>query len=328
MNIHCPHCQKELMIPDQYAGKEMQCPLCRGTFMAPSMPASQPSAASPAPAQQPEAFAMQPPAETPPGDPPDLETDAPGGQGGGPAAPPPKPPTPPQPEIPRPTEHTHKFSIWLSPSVIQWIVVGAMVLIFVLTFFPWIGYGFGGVNPASQNAWAAAFGVLSVDEDVMGGPSTPGGDIDDEPGINLILIFYLIIFVIIGLLVVVGVTVLGMLKIPFPAAVQKLLMFRWTLAGGFCLLGFLLISLQLVAGFSFENEFREEVIKEVEKAPDDLYTTDQENFIKGFAFAGLFRGWPLTLTFWLHLIAALGGSYLAWIDMQKSRPIPRIDLCT
>src|SRR6266446_4582719 len=38
MKLICPNCQKELTVPDQYAGQVMKCPLCAGNFTAPTLP--------------------------------------------------------------------------------------------------------------------------------------------------------------------------------------------------------------------------------------------------------------------------------------------------
>src|SRR5258707_6610778 len=52
MKLICPSCQKELTVPDQYAGQVMKCPLCAGNFTAPTLPqapdASPPVSAAPA----------------------------------------------------------------------------------------------------------------------------------------------------------------------------------------------------------------------------------------------------------------------------------------
>jgi hypothetical protein len=350
MNIHCPNCQKELMIPDQYAGQQMKCPLCQGNFMAPSLSASEgvasPPASVPSPAPPPDTFALQPPAP-PPGPPPppvpaDLESDMPPRQSRRDRS---APPPPPQPDVPRPTEYKNKVAIYLSPDVIQWIVLGAMVLIFALSFFPWVGYGFGGVNLATQNAWGAAFGSYSVDSRLAdeGGP-IPTDSESDKPGINLILIFYLIFFVVIAFLVVLAATLIGILPLALPPAIQNLLPLRWAVAGGFCLLGFLLLSLQLLFGFSFEHKLSASVNETIEKK-DRMYRemrenlpeekksqiqfTDQEKTLfRGQVWAGAFRAFPLTMTFWLHLIAAAGGVYLFWINLQKTQPIPKIEIHT
>src|SRR5262245_42053802 len=76
MELHCPNCQQKLNIGDQFAGQLMRCPLCNGTFQAPSLAPSAappPPAPSPAPAPappvpQPFSFAPEsaPPAPPPP----------------------------------------------------------------------------------------------------------------------------------------------------------------------------------------------------------------------------------------------------------------------
>src|SRR6266851_964626 len=49
MNLLCPNCQKMITVPDQNAGQMMKCPLCAGTFTAPSFPASMASSPSGSP---------------------------------------------------------------------------------------------------------------------------------------------------------------------------------------------------------------------------------------------------------------------------------------
>ena len=43
----------------------------------------------------------------------------------------------------------------------------ALFLVFILTFFPWVGVYPGGVADAWQNAWQATVGGYSIDPDVV-----------------------------------------------------------------------------------------------------------------------------------------------------------------
>src|SRR5262245_9498835 len=43
LRISCPHCNKEITCDDQWAGQELQCPLCQGAFV---MPGAAPAAAA------------------------------------------------------------------------------------------------------------------------------------------------------------------------------------------------------------------------------------------------------------------------------------------
>src|SRR5262249_37330336 len=48
--VDCPACQRKLRLPDEFAGRQVQCPTCRHTFQADTAPASV-EVAAPAPAQ-------------------------------------------------------------------------------------------------------------------------------------------------------------------------------------------------------------------------------------------------------------------------------------
>ena len=50
MDFRCPSCQKDLTVPDEYAGQLMKCPLCQNTFQAPALPP--PVAPAPPPASE------------------------------------------------------------------------------------------------------------------------------------------------------------------------------------------------------------------------------------------------------------------------------------
>src|SRR5258707_13195907 len=59
MKLICPSCQKELTVPDQYAGQVMKCPLCAGNFTAPTLPQAG-AAPQPAPPAPPYTYAVGP----------------------------------------------------------------------------------------------------------------------------------------------------------------------------------------------------------------------------------------------------------------------------
>src|SRR6266700_1928412 len=127
MNLLCPNCGKMLTVPEQYAGQLMKCPLCSGTFTVPALPPSGGGLDAPAPpSSAPEpAFQAAPP--EPPAPPPLVP------QSGGPIMPPPSP---------RPVTagdyHRH-FLIPANEKILQWVTPAALLLVFILQFFPWIG---------------------------------------------------------------------------------------------------------------------------------------------------------------------------------------------
>ena len=147
MNLLCPNCQKMLQVPEQYAGQQMKCPLCAGEFTVPALP--QVAAPAMAPRGPAPGFAAPPPVkESPPPRggaalPNHSETD----DGPSPAAD--RAPPPPPPE-----GYAHARVLTLNQRLIPFLAPAALGLIFLLTFFPWIGLYPGGVNAGTQSAWA------------------------------------------------------------------------------------------------------------------------------------------------------------------------------
>jgi hypothetical protein len=157
MNLLCPSCQRMLQVPEQYAGQQMRCPLCNNIFPVPPLPAA-PGLAPPPPPPAAPAPPLPDPVHTPPELPPAAPAPAPLAleqevqpipepdptkqQPGGPAAPPPPP-----------GNYTRTKSIVLSPRVVPWIAPVALLVLFILSFFPWVGTG-----SFSLNAWSMGFG--------------------------------------------------------------------------------------------------------------------------------------------------------------------------
>ncbi len=223
MNLLCPNCQKPLTVPEQYAGQPMRCPLCSGTFTVPALPTPAASVPPPPPAPLPppsaapaDTYGFKDPAAPPPAPAPhpaDLAFEslpaaprAPSGfTGGAPSSAPRQTFTeeqPSYPSAPTPEGYQRKYTIWFSPKVLQYVAPVALFLIFVLTFFPWVGVYPGGVADAWQNAWQATVGGYSIDPDVVvASPPFPkytekDAEKSTEPGVNILLIFYLVVFIV------------------------------------------------------------------------------------------------------------------------------------
>ena len=150
-------------MPDQYAGQVMKCPLCAGHVhhaVVAARARSRVCGAAHAGAAAPAPIAVTP---LPPAGPnlslaaADVEIMA-GPPAYGDLVPVSRPAAPP----PVTGDYRHRGTVSLSPRVLPWLAVGALVLVFVLTFFPWVGFYPGGITVTYQNAWQAAFGSYSV----------------------------------------------------------------------------------------------------------------------------------------------------------------------
>jgi hypothetical protein len=354
MQLQCPACQKQLIIDDQYAGQMMKCPMCQATFTAPALP-SYSAQASTLPAPSPGAPPMPPTAPAPP----------PGGfqppAGGGfqpPGAPPgfaPQPAAPGAPAVPyeafnmaaRSAEPTKSCIVKFNPMIMQWIPVGAVFLIFILSFFTWVWIGAGSVAGASQNGWQAAFGgysrntvLVESDENPFHIGSKKKDAKEDEPGASVLTIFY-VLLLILTLLLVIAAAAVAVARIALPANMNQLLGFRWAIVAGLCFLMFFFLTLQLLFGFSSENvvvrqadKLYKEGIEQIDKADGvhkDKSDTEKNKIkqhtglIHGAVLSSLHRTTALTIIWWLNLIAFAVAGFIFWIDVRKTAPIPKLD---
>jgi hypothetical protein len=334
MELLCPHCQRKLMIGDQYAGQMMKCPLCQGTFTAPALPTfpQTPDYAPPIPPTPP-----SPPAPPPPAPPPQIQRPAEVSPLTS-SAPPEKKPLAPVPPLPQYTgDYTNRFSIPFQPDILRLVPGGALLLVFVLSFFTWVYFALGSTTVARQNAWQAAIGWVSVNKEYKD-ESPLQKEADRGPGISLFLLFYLPLLVI-TLLLAVAVPLHEILQLPLPPVVQALLQWRWLAIAALLLISFFLLVFQLALGFPMENTIRREARANLETHLKNLDNADMQppivdeakarrdlEIATGTRLAGLHRSIFLDFAFWLHLIAVIGGCLMLWLDLRKHAPLPRIDV--
>jgi hypothetical protein len=333
MNIQCPSCQKLLQVPEQYAGQLMKCPLCGGTFTLPALPPGGLPAPAPAPAPAPPppepgyAFAPEPPAAPPP--------PAPDPFAGLSTAPAPSPPSPapslppsPTPAGPPPPEgYTRSYAVWFDPQVLQYVAPVSVVLIFFLQMFPWLRIAPGGVTVVTQNAWGAAFGSYSSEEapELQAAYGFPEGQADTpRPGANVLMIFYLLLFLI-ALAATVAVLVHVFVPYKVPKQVQDFWPWRWGIVAAANLVVFLFLALQLLLGFSMEAVYEAKIEKKYAAGLRDEKGA-QARVDRGKDLAADQRTLWLRLSVVLHLLAIASAGLVYCIDRRGPRPLPKIEL--
>ena len=126
-----------------------------------------------------------------------------------------------------------------------------LFLVFVLTFFAWTGVYPGGVPDAWQNAWQAAFAGYSTDPDTAS--VVPPFPKDAEPGLDFLLIFYVLLLIPALLITIACLALQFVGPAKLPPALYPLLPWRWGVVAALNLVLFLFLLLQLVFGFSLEN---------------------------------------------------------------------------
>jgi hypothetical protein len=256
------------------------------------------------------------------------------------APPPPRPPggsppgyfeeQPTYPTTPPPEGYQRKFTIWFSPTVLQYVAPVAVFLIFVLTFFAWVGIYPGGVAQDTQNAYQAAFGGYTPDPDI------PAANLEKElqPGWNFLLIFYLLLFFPTFLATIACLALSFVPPATLPSAVHQVLPWRWGIVSALNLVLFLFLALQLVPflGFSIENKvigaFEASMAKAAKEREGKAPTTQEvreEAIGRGMIHQQLCRTYALNLVVLCHILAIAGAGLTFWVQRRGARPAPRID---
>jgi hypothetical protein len=332
----------------------MKCPLCSGTFTVPALP---PGGGLDAPAPPQPAFSSSPGPDpynvappVPPPSPPEPAFQA------SPPAPPAPVTTQPKagpslpPPVPRsaaPGDYHHQLAVPFNDKILQWVTPAALLIVFVLQFFPWIGVYAGSEPLATQGAWGAAFGSLSAQKkltkaffpalgwndeqlaNVNKGKNDAERVKDPRPGVSLLLLFY-VLFYVPALLITLGVAVLPFIKIPFPPPVQQVMPWRWAIVAGLNAVLLLFLALQILLNFGLESSVSGYVNSspEMKKLSADTDAEEEVVEAKRSALTGMVQRtvW-LKIVFVLHLLATAAAALVFWVEKRgPSQPLPVLEL--
>ncbi len=350
MKLLCPNCQREITVPDQFAGQQMRCPICTQVFTAPALAGTDPLAA--APVSAPASITPPSPPAPPPPPPPDLPRDdeiytlekaatplsteqpavevfsEPRRREAAPIPPPVSPPPSPPPLVSG--DYRHTSTVWISPRVVPWLAPASILLIFILQFFTWVGAFPGGYAVYTQNGWQAAFGGYTIDP-VW---ETKAANFDAKtyaPGADWLLIFYMVLFFP-TLILTAAVAALPYLQVKLPEQVANLHPWRWALVMGACLLTFFFLLLQWLVGFGLETKTRSEIAKSLaetrsaSKTPEEQKVVDLQEGQRYSQYA-FHHTFALRLVILLHLLAIAGAALTFWLERRgPARLLPRFDL--
>jgi hypothetical protein len=349
MNLQCPSCLKPLTVPDQYAGQMMKCPLCASTFSVPA----QGGGTDPLP-QLP---SLPPPTSTPMN--PTLPVSTPTPAAVNTPTPTPTPTTTPPATTPATTPtsstssrtttarstsdgYTQSCALYFSAQVMRWVAPAAVVLIFILQFFPWVGVYPGGVPMFTQGAWGAAFGAISTDEDMATDAyddakrqdNPPPKSVDEfieksRPPMSPLLVFYLLLFML-ALVITVAALLLDLGVVAaqsLPPAIQPLLRWRWMAVAALNLVVLVFFLVQLLLGFGYESKVASEAAAQTKIADAKDTKTKKVALARyGAAVATVSRTVYLTFVFWLHILAVLGAWTMYCLHDRGGKPDPKLEL--
>jgi hypothetical protein len=309
----------------------MRCPLCEQTFLAPALPSSAPIASASLPGTETYQVSPEP---TPPAAPsvagaaapprveaPKLKASV--------SAPPPPPPLPP------PAGYGRKFSLQLNSIVLAWIPAASLFLIFILTFFTWVGSFPGGVGVYTQNAWQVFYGGSYIDpvykKDVFEDQfRNPFDEKQDTPSFSFLAFCYLFTLIPV-MLAVIAVTGASQLQVKLPPVVEKVWEWRYLAVGVLTAVPLFFLLLQSLAGFPLEDKLKSLAIRPHASARSNAKTDDEIKKVdilegKEIGALSLHRTWARSVVVLLQLLATACAFLAYWMDRRGAgRPAPRLE---
>jgi hypothetical protein len=213
--------------------------------------------------------------------------------------------------------------------VLGWVPAACFTLVFLLTFFTWVGMYPGGYRAYTQNGWEAAFGSLDSNnfaEEFLKLET----ELKKRAPWNLLLVPFLL-----GLLVLLALSwgeraVRDPAMIPAPA-VQQYWKYRFAVIAGLAALLFGLLFFQTRIGFGLETAARKLT---AEKYYDELAVADnsaakQKVAVKEGREVGSYQ---IATTNWLALamtalfVGLIAAALKFWLDTRGTKPPPRVSL--
>ncbi|VTR91511.1 unnamed protein product [Gemmata massiliana] len=333
MRLICPHCMSGVTVADDTAGKEATCPNCGRSF---PTPARYSAAVVPEAAAAVASAAAAPPSGAVPPTPPPVP--------GAPSAPTPPPgyvpPAPSAPDgflpssraaTPELAGYTHARGITISPKVVAWLPAALLTVVFVLTFFPWVGSYAGESAVYSQRPWGAMFGLKPNRNFKFEQNAAVQSDwIDKMNGDWLLLIpFFSLLFAALAFAWAErGLGTLDPRKVP---PLVKLWPWRNTIVLGCATLALLFLLWQIANGFSMERAIQKQISdkfaerREKETSPSKLDTLKYEE-------EQAYNAYNVERTTWLYLallcnaLAVGATATRIALDKRGNKPAPKIVL--
>ncbi len=354
MNLICPHCQKQVTVPDDKAGQTLACPLCSQSFQVPALPHSAqlsfdyeelpdeiplvpiPPAPEPVseakpplspPSSEVPVYQITPEPVKPAPPPPRREKPSPAAGPQRPAAPATAKPPPSTPSA----GYERAYAVHLRPDIVAWVAPVALGLIVLLLFFPWVGVYPSGYGVYRQTAFQAIVGSFSTDpvgDPVFGKQQ----EIADHTPANWFLMPLYILLVLAGL----ALSVVAILSksqrrpLTLPPALERIWPWRTALVGALGAAALLILLLLLLSGLSLENGVKAAVDDRLKKDYESAKTSEEKQKVE--IRRGQDLGWyNLRSTAWLgwvilfQLGAIAGAGLELWLEKRGPRPPPRIE---
>src|SRR5262249_8898651 len=143
----------------------------------------------------------------------------------------------------------------LNSRAIGWVAPAALVIVFILLFFSWIGMYPNGISAVTQNGWGVAFGSAALDD---GWKANNKGMLDyltkDGPHASVPLVFFALVLLLALVVAIGGLLVhLKIVPVALPPSVEQFWSFRPLAVAGLSLLALVFLVLQVFGSFPLEE---------------------------------------------------------------------------
>ncbi len=314
----CPNCQQSVTIPDNEAGKTVPCPACQQPFAIPAL--FTPTVFEPPPPlPAPSIPAIEAPTISTAPEP--TTTATPSTTEEVPSA----PPSAAAPSLPE--GYTQICSLPLRRAVCHWLSPVCLTLIFILTFFNWVGMYPAGYAAYTQNGWQALFADMSADP-VSEKEWKMEGQLNEWMRSSWWLLPY-VVLLIIGVLFAWGEPLANRLNWRLPTVVESMWRFRPTLLIACTGITLFFLLVQTAAGFGLDRALHRQVQEKYKEARSDAKTPEEIQKVEMQIAADLGKQclrttiW-LKLTIVLHIVALAAVIGETLLIHRGDKPPPRI----
>jgi hypothetical protein len=233
-------------------------------------------------------------------------------------------------EVPSMAGYTRSVGITVSPHVVAWIPAVCLTVVFVMTFFPWVGCYTGGSAVYSQRPWGAMFGSSPYRNFRLEAAGTiPGGWLDNMPSDwKVLLPCFLVLLV--ALSFAWSERCFRSFEPRSVPPLVKLWPWRNAIVGGGSAIVLMLLLVQWGNGFGMERAIRQHISERFADRREKAGTSQDKLATLEYDEEQAFGAYNVEHTSWMYLallaaVVAVGAVGIrAGLDGRAGKPPPKI----
>ncbi len=215
----------------------------------------------------------------------------------------------------------------IEQNVVRWIPALALTVIFILSFFSWVGIFPGGYSAYTQNGWQGLFAGLSEDA-VAEDELKYGSDLRDRLKSSWFLLPYVLLLLPTLVLAWMG-PILTFAKPKLPSIIEKILQYRSSLLAVLAFFMLVALAVQWSRGFGLEHAVYSKIdeqaaeSKAAANSPDKLQRWEMK-YDSHLGTYNLRTTTALRFVFWLQVLVLIAVAIEAGLQLRGNKPAPRV----